>query len=161
MDSIDQFLRHSDYLVYLAVFGVIFLTYIYPVHPDKWTVDRGDTAAIIGSSAGIVVGYWYHGGYPGDLLPGPFVTELPSIHAISLSFIRFVVGVLVLLPIRFVMKLICFKLLPVLMPTHGVKEVVRRPLVELPYKIITYSVLGFNVTCLVPIVFDICGISRG
>ena len=46
------------------------------------------------------------------------------------------------------------------MPTHGVQEVVKRPLVELPYKIITYGAIGFNAVFLSKRVFEICGISR-
>ena len=123
-------------------------------------MDRGDTAAIMGASIGALLGSWYYGGYPDDVATGVFIITVPSIQIISLSIVRFIVGVLIILPTRFVMKLLCFKLLPHLMPTHGVKEVVHRPLVELPYKIITYGAIGFNSAYLVPIVFAICGISR-
>jgi hypothetical protein len=58
------------------------------------------------------------------------------------------------------MKLLCYKLLPVIMPTHRVKEVVKRPLVELLYKIITYGAIDFNAMYLSKIVFEMCGISR-
>ncbi len=160
LDAIDNFLKYSDYTLYLALFWVVFLLYIYPVDPNHWSTDRGDTAAIMGASTGVLIGVWYAGDNSDNLLTGPFVVELPSIQCISLSIVRFIVGVLILLPTRFVMKLLCFKLLPVLMPTHGVKEVVHRPLVELPYKIITYGAIGFNATYLAPIVFEICGISR-
>ena len=139
---------------------MIFLLYIYPVDPNKWSMDRGDTAAILGSTVGIVTGFMLSGPYPEDLESGPYEIVIPSLHIVSLSIVRFVVGVLLLLPTRFIMKLLCFKLLPVLMPTHGVKEVVHRPLVELPYKIITYGAIGFNASYLAPIVFEICGISR-
>lgn len=160
MDYVNNFLKQSDYTLLLALFWSVFLVYIYPINPDHWSVDRGDTAAMLGASTGVVLGVWYAGGHPDDLLTGPFVLEVPSIQCISLSIVRFIVGVLVLLPTRFVMKLLCFKLLPVLMPTHGVKEVVHRPLVELPYKIITYTAIGFNATYLAPLIFEICGISR-
>ena len=69
-------------------------------------------------------------------------------------------GLLLLLPTRFLMKLLCYNLLPVIMPTHGVKEKAKRPLVELPYKIFTYGALGFNAIYLCKVVFEICGISR-
>ena len=44
--------------------------------------------------------------------------------------------------------------------THGVEEVVKRPLVELPYKVITYSSIGFSAAAVAPVVFEICNISR-
>ena len=74
--------------------------------------------------------------------------------------IHFVVGILFIIPVRFVMKLLCFKLLPAIMPTDGVKEVVKRPLVELTYKLITYSTIGFTASYVAPVVFDTCNIGR-
>ncbi len=139
---------------------VIFLLYIYPVDPLKWTMDRGDTGAILGSGMGVILGFCASGPRPDDLMTGPFVTTLPSLSVISISLVRFVVGILLILPPRFIMKLLCFKLLPAIMPTHGVEDVRRRPLVELPYKIITYSFVGFNASYLVPFVFNILDISR-
>jgi sphingosine-1-phosphate phosphatase 1 len=139
---------------------VIFLLYIYPVDPDNWSMDRGDTAAILGSGFGLVLGFHMYGRFPDDIDPGPFELALPSLSVVGLSIVRFVVGVLLLLPTRFVMKLLCFRLLPLIMPTHGVQEVVKRPLVELPYKIITYGMIGFNAVYLVTYVFEICNISR-
>lgn len=139
---------------------VIFLLYIYPVDPNKWSMDRGDTAAILGSGFGCVIGFHLYGRFPDDIDTGPFELVLPSLQLVGVSIVRFVVGVLLLLPTRFIMKLFCFKLLPLIMPTHGVQEVVKRPLVELPYKIITYGMIGFNAVYLVPYVFEICNISR-
>ena len=97
--------------------------------------------------------------YPDDLDPGPFEISVPSLNLVGICIVRFFVGVLLLLPSRLIMKLLCFKLLPVIMPTHGVEEVVKRPLVELPYKIITYGTIGFGIY-LAAIVFEICNISR-
>ncbi len=139
---------------------VIFLLYIYPADSKQWSKDRGDTGAIIGTTMGVLLGQWAMGTLPDDLASPPFVPYLPSIHMLSLCVVRYVVGLSLLLPTRFIMKLLCFKLLPMVMPTHGVKEVVKRPLVELPYKIITYGAIGFNASYLSPVVFEICGISR-
>jgi len=123
-------------------------------------MDRGDTAAIWGVGVGVVLGFCFHGPYPDDLVDGPFIVALPSLEVISMTVIRFVVGILLLVPVRFLMKLFCFKLLPAIMPTHGVEEVVKRPLVELSYKIITYGTIGFTASYVVPIVFEICNIGR-
>ena len=123
-------------------------------------MDRGDTAAIWGVGMGVTLGLSFHGPYPDDLVDGPFILTLPSLEVISMTVIRFVVGILLLVPVRFLMKLFCFKLLPAIMPTHGVEEVVKRPLVELPYKIITYGTIGFTAAYVAPVVFEICNISR-
>ena len=123
-------------------------------------MDRGDTAAIWGVGMGVTLGLSFHGPYPDDLVDGPFILTLPSLEVISMTVIRFVVGILLLVPVRFLMKLFCFKLLPAIMPTHGVEEVVKRPLVELSYKIITYGTIGFSAAAVAPVVFEICNISR-
>lgn len=159
-DLFDYYIFNSPYTPIGIILGVIFLLYIYPVDHNHWSVDRGDTAAILGASMGILLGQCMTGPSPDDLDPGPFPVTFPSVSTMSMCVVRFVVGLLLLLPTRFVMKLLCFKLLPVIMPTHGVQEVVKRPLVELPYKIITYGAIGFNAIYLSKIVFEICGISR-
>ena len=160
IDAIDSFVLYSGCVPFVLLPLVVFLLYIYPVDPKHWTMDRGDTGAILGSSFGVILGIAYHGPYPDDLATGPFPIFLPSLQEVWMSLLRFIVGVLLLLPTRFVMKLLCFKLLPAIMPTHGVEEVVKRPLVELPYKIITYGAIGFNTVWLAPMVFEICDIAR-
>ena len=157
---IDWLVFDYKYTLIAAPLLVIFLVYIYPVEPDSWSVDRGDTAAILGVGLGGVLGCHLHGRFPDDLDPGPFEVVLPSLQVVGVGTVRFVVGVLVVLPTRFIMKLLCFKLLPVIMPTHGVEEVVKRPLVELPYKIITYSMISLNVAFFAFYTFEMCNISR-
>lgn len=157
---IDHFFLHNKISIPIIIVAIIFFLYIYPVDKTKWTMDRGDTAAILGVFGGLISAFSFHGPYPDDLNPGPFVISFPSLHVASLSLVRFVVGILLILPTRFVMKLLCFKLLPAIMPTHGVQEVVKRPLVELPYKLITYSAIAFNAIYLCPIIFEICNINR-
>jgi hypothetical protein len=160
MGHIDHFLLYNTSTIPIVITTVIFLLYIYPVDKSRWTMDRGDTAAILGVLIGVVSAFSLHGPYPDDLDPGPYVPSVPTLHVASLSVVRFIVGILLLLPSRFVMKLLCFKLLPAIMPTHGVEEVVKRPLVELPYKLITYSTIAFNAIYLAPVIFEICGINR-
>lgn len=160
IDILDYYLFNSPYCALYIILTIVFLLYIYPVDSQHWSRDRGDTAAILGSSSGFLLGMCATGPLPEDLDPGPYALSMPSVQELSLFVVRFIVGLLLLLPTRFVMKLLCFKLLPVIMPTHGIQEVVKRPLVELPYKIITYGAIGFNAVFLSKTVFEICGISR-
>ena len=160
IDLLDWMVFDFNYTLIVLPLLVIFMLYVYPVDPNKWTMDRGDTAAILGSGMGVIIGFHIYGRFPDDIDSGPFKVALPSLQVVGASLVRFVVGVLLLLPTRFVMKLLCFRLLPAVMPTHGVEEVVKRPLVELPYKIITYSMIGFNAVYLATYVFEICGIMR-
>ena len=157
---LDWFVFDFEYTLIAAPLIVILLLYAYPVETDKWSMDRGDTAAILGVGLGVVLGFHLHGRFPDDVDPGPFEVGLPSLQVVGESTVRFVVGVLLVLPTRFIMKLLCFRLLPHIMPTHGVQEVVKRPLVELPYKIITYSMISLNVVLFSMYVFDMCNISR-
>ena len=65
MDSFDHFILYSDlYGAGVIIFLVIFLLYIYPVDPKKWTMDRGDTAAILGIGLGFALGGRVHGPIP-------------------------------------------------------------------------------------------------
>lgn len=156
---LDELILHSPYFTPASIVTVIFLMYIYPVE-DHWTMDRGDTAAIVGSSLGVCIASNFHKTCPDDILPGPFPVYFPSLIMIGLCITRFVVGILLLVPTRFVMKLLCFRLLPAIMPSHGVEEVAKRPLVELPYKLITYGAIGFNAIYLCERVFELSDINR-
>lgn len=160
MEMFEHYLFHSSYTPPFLILFVIFLFYIYPVNSKQWSRDRGDTGAIVGTTLGVLLGTCYTGPLPDDLNSGPFSLVFPSISMMSLCVVRFVVGLLLLLPTRFMMKLLCFKLLPAIMPTHGIQEVGKRPLVEMPYKLITYGAIGFNALYLCPVVFEVCGISR-
>ena len=155
----DWFVFDFNYTLIVAPLLIILLLYVYPVEPDQWSMDRGDTGAILGVGHGAILALHVIGRFPDDLDPGPFELALPSLQVVGVSIVRFVVGVLLLLPTRFIMKLLCFRFLPLIMPTHGVQEVVKRPLVELPYKIITYSMISINAV-LVFYAFKMCNISR-
>ena len=159
LESTDKFLMASSIGPLIALLAVVFMLYIYPVEKDRWSMDRGDTAAILGVGLGVFTGCWLNTPLD-DILTGPFPVQLFSYHTLLMSLIRFVVGILLVVPTRFIMKMICFKILPVIMPTNGVEEVKKRPLVELPYKIITYTSIGFNVAYLSPLFFNLINISR-
>ena len=159
LETMDDIIFNWPHLPPVAIAAVVLALYVYPVE-DRWTMDRGDTGAILGVGLGVILGVHFFGPFPDDLDAGPFVIKLPSLQIIGLCFIRWIVGILLLLPTRFIMKLLCFRLLPAIVPTHGVEEVAKRPLVELPYKVITYSSIGFNAVYLSTIVFEISGISR-
>ena len=159
LKSTDKFLMASSYGPLIALLAVVLMLYIYPVEKDHWSMDRGDTAAILGVGLGTFTGCWLNTPLD-DILTGPFPVQLFSYHTLVMSLLRFIVGILLVIPTRFIMKMICFKILPVIMPTNGVEEVRKRPLVELPYKIITYTSIGFNVSYLCPIFFNLINISR-
>lgn len=157
---LDVYLLHSPFATPLSLAVVVLLLTIYPVEPHRWTMDRGDTAAILGVGLGIVVGSNFLGEVADDFLQQPTQLQWPLLTDIYLYIVRFVLGVLLLVSTRFVMKLICFRLLPALMPTGGVEEVGKRPWVELPYKVITYGAIGFNCAYTSIHLFRVFGICR-
>lgn len=159
LESIDIFIFYSPLCPFVAVSLVILMLCIYPVEV-YWTCDRGDTAAILGVALGMCLAMHYHGPFPDDLIEGPIKTNLPSYQSLMMGLLRFIVGVLLVFPTRFIMKLLCFRILPAIVPTHGVDEVGKRPLVELPYKIVTYSSIAFSVVYISTLVFELCGINR-
>ena len=157
--STDNFLMASSIGPLIALTAVVFMLYIYPIEKDRWSMDRGDTAAILGVGLGVFTGCWLNPPLD-DVLTGPFPVQLFSYYTLVMSLVRFIVGIVLVIPTRFIMKMLCFKILPAIMPTNGVEEVRKRPLVELPYKIITYTSIGFNVAYLSPLFFNLINISR-
>lgn len=124
-------------------------------------MDRGDAAAILGATLGMYIGCHMNGPVYDDLVQGgPFLVTIPSSQVMGYNCLRFIVGILLVFPTRFIMKLLCFRLLPAITPDQGILEVHKRPLVELPYKIITYSSLGFTMVYVCPIVFELCQFPR-
>ena len=60
----------------MAIAGVIFALVIYLVE-KRWTIDRGDTAAILGSAVGVNIGSWLYPS-PDNSVVGPFPVRLAS-----------------------------------------------------------------------------------
>lgn len=142
----------------MAISGVVFALAIYPVE-KRWTIDRGDTAAILGSAVGVNIGSWlYHS--PDNNLMGPFPVRLASLDEFSMYLLRFFIGVVILFLDKLIVRQLCLWILPAIMPTGGEKNVSRRTWVELPYKIITYGSVGIGAAWFVPLVFDYLNISR-
>ncbi len=156
---IDSFTFNYQYFAPIAVAFTILMMIIYPI-TDQWSMDRGDTAAIMGAALGLLLGSHYTGPHNDDYATGPFKITFPTSQEMGYNMLRYIVGVLMIFPTRFTMKLLCFKLLPSIMPDQGILEVQKRPLVELPYKLITYSTIGFSVIYISPMVFQLCQISR-
>lgn len=160
LDQIDAFTFNTPHFNVVALAIVVVLLIIYPV-TNQWSMDRGDAAAILGAALGMHVGAHMNGPLYDDLIStGPFEVTIPSSQAMGYNCLRFIIGILLVFPTRFIMKLLCFRLLPAIMPDQGILEVHKRPLVELPYKIITYSSLGFTMVYVCPIVFELCQVAR-
>jgi len=158
MESVDKFFLYFPLSPLVAISGVIFALVIYPTE-ERWTIDRGDTAAILGSAVGVNIGSWFYPS-PDNIIMGPFPVRLASLDEFKMYLLRFFIGVVILFLDKLIMKQLCLWILPAIMPTGGEKDVSKRTWVELPYKIITYGSVGISAAWFVPLFFDYLNISR-
>lgn len=127
---------------------------------DTWSTSRGDTAQILGTGAGIALASHvnYHLGLMPDLTPDQLPLSMPALSPslVAVVMLRLVVGVLVLLATRAVMKAITIPLVCRVfrVPTDDLRKARQHMEVELPYRYIVYGTVGFNVVFLVPLLFS-------
>lgn len=127
---------------------------------DTWSTSRGDTAQILGTGAGIALASHvnYHLGLMPDLTPDQLPLSMPALSPslVAVVMLRLVVGVLVLLATRALMKAITIPLVcrAFRVPTDDLRKARQHMEVELPYRYIVYGTVGFNVIFLVPLLFS-------
>ncbi|XP_047429846.1 sphingosine-1-phosphate phosphatase 1-like [Mugil cephalus] len=132
---------------------------------DTWSTSRGDTAQALGTGAGAALAT--HANYQLGLLLDPPLSSLPltlpplSIGLVLLSLLRFLIGVAVILVTRMAMKAVTIPFLCRLsgLPTDDVRRARQHMRVELPYRYIVYSVVGFVCVCVVPLLFRILNLA--
>uniref|UniRef100_A0A8C7Z0A5 Sphingosine-1-phosphate phosphatase 1a n=1 Tax=Oryzias sinensis TaxID=183150 RepID=A0A8C7Z0A5_9TELE len=128
---------------------------------DSWSTSRGDTAQALGTAAGAALAS--HMNYQLGLLQDPPLSSLPlTLPALSAglvlrSLLRFLIGVAVLLLTRMMMKAVTIPFLCRLfgLPADDVRQARQQMRVELPYRYIVYSVVGFSCVFFVPQLFSI------
>ncbi|XP_054876081.1 sphingosine-1-phosphate phosphatase 1-like [Poeciliopsis prolifica] len=126
---------------------------------DSWSTSRGDTAQALGTGAGAALAS--HVNYQLGLMQDPPLSSLPLIMPpittglMLRSVLRFVIGVAVLLATRMAMKAVTIPFLCHLfrLPSGDVRQARQQMKVELPYRYIVYSVVGFVSVCFVPALF--------
>ncbi|KAL7876911.1 hypothetical protein SRHO_G00035540 [Serrasalmus rhombeus] len=132
---------------------------------DTWSTSRGDTAQILGTGAGIAVAS--HLNYQLALIPDPPASMLPlppptlSFSLVGLCLLRFVLGVLILLATRAVMKALTIPLVCWFfgIASGDVRKARQNMQVELPYRYIVYWTVGFSAFFLVPTFYFYIGLS--
>ncbi|GCB67467.1 hypothetical protein scyTo_0010250 [Scyliorhinus torazame] len=132
---------------------------------DTWSTSRGDTAEILGTGAGIACAS--HFNYMFGILPDPPLDVLPfsppaiTINLITRAFLRFAIGVVVLLLTRAVLKACTIPLACKIfrIPCTDIRQARKRMEVELPYRYMTYGMVGFVALFLVPSLFNYLNLS--
>lgn len=160
LDKIDSFYMMGSYAPLVIVVSHVSLGLV-AFSLDSWSTSRGDTAQALGTGAGAALAT--HVNYQLGLLLDPPLSSLPltlppiSIGLVALSLLRFVIGVAVILVTRMVMKAVTIPFLCRVfgLPSDDVRRARQHMKVELPYRYIVYSVVGFSCVSVVPLLFRI------
>lgn len=164
MDLIDNFNQTYKYAPFIII-GLHLALGIFSFTLDTWSTSRGDTAEILGSGAGIACGS--HATYNLGLLLDPPLHTLPlaspplTVTLFGKAILRVVIGMITVLIVRDIMKKITIPLACKLssIPCDDLRQARQHMEVELPYRYITYGMVGFSITFLVPYIFSFIGIS--
>ncbi|XP_056250307.1 sphingosine-1-phosphate phosphatase 1-like [Seriola aureovittata] len=159
LDKIDGFnltCRYAPLIIISLHLGLGLFSFTL----DTWSTSRGDTAQILGTGAGVALASHVNN-YLG-LLPDPTPDQLPlimpalSVGLAGTAMLRLVLGVLVLMATRALMKAITIPLVCRVfgVPSGDVRKARQHMEVELPYRYIVYGTVGFNVLFLVPLLFS-------
>ncbi|XP_020773017.1 sphingosine-1-phosphate phosphatase 1-like [Boleophthalmus pectinirostris] len=160
LERIDTFYMMGNYaplviLVSHVGFGLVAFSL------DSWSTSRGDTAQGLGTAAGVALATYLN--YQLGLLEDYPLSSLPlilpplSAALVVRSVLRFLVGVAVLLVTRMGMKAVTIPFLCQVygLPLDDVRGARQLMRVELPYRYIVYSVVGFSCVTVVPLLFSL------
>ncbi|KAF7230582.1 sphingosine-1-phosphate phosphatase 1 [Nothobranchius furzeri] len=164
LDSIDTYYMMDHYAPLMIIVSHVSLGLV-AFSLDSWSTSRGDTAQALGTGAGAALAT--HVNYQLGLLQDPPLSSLPltlrplTAGLVLCSLLRFFVGVVVLLVTRMVMKAVTVPFLCRLfgLPSDDVRQARQHMKVELPYRYIVYSVVGFVCVCFVPVLFGILNLA--
>ncbi|XP_044209988.1 sphingosine-1-phosphate phosphatase 2 [Thunnus albacares] len=160
-ETFDHFQLTSRISPIMALVLPLFLSYTYP-ELDHYSTTRADTTTILGVGAGCSIGYWVNEQLgqtfePQGVLPVPLPTL--TLNVLALGATRFLLGVLVLVGTRQVVKTVSLQVLYswYKVPNND-QSARRRKEIEVPYKFATYIAVGLVNSILVNRVFILLGL---
>ncbi|KAJ8009220.1 hypothetical protein DPEC_G00086630 [Dallia pectoralis] len=164
LDQIDGFYltsHHAPLVIVTSHVGLGFLAFSL----DSWSTSRGDTAQALGTGAGAALAS--HLNHQLGLLADPPLSSLPlalpplSSTLLARTLLRLLIGVVVLLATRAVMKAVTIPLACRVfgLPHGDVRQARQHMEVELSYRYIVYGTVGFSCVCLVPFLFSYLNLS--
>lgn len=156
MDGFNLTCRYAPLIIISLHLGLGLFSFTL----DTWSTSRGDTAQILGTGAGVALAS--HVNHLLGLMPDPPPEQLPfrmpalSAGLVGAGLVRLVVGVLVLMATRALMKALTIPLVCWIsrVQCDDVRKARQHMEVELPYRYIVYGTIGFNVLFLVPLLFS-------
>ncbi|EHA99042.1 Sphingosine-1-phosphate phosphatase 1, partial [Heterocephalus glaber] len=163
-DLIDNFNQTHKYAP-LIIIGLHLALGILSFTLDTWSTSQGDIAQILGSGAGIACGSHVTHSMALILDPSPDILPLPTppitLTVFAKAILRVLTGLGVVLIVRNIMKKITIPLACKIfkIPCDDIRKARQHMEVELPYQYITYGMVGFSITFLVPYIFLFIGIS--
>ncbi|XP_032336231.1 sphingosine-1-phosphate phosphatase 2 [Camelus ferus] len=146
-----------------AIVVPFFLSYNYPMS-ECYSPTRADTTTILASGAGMIIGFWINHFFqlvsePAESLP--VVQNIPplTVDILVLSLARFVVGITLTLLVRQLARTLSLQVLYswFKVVTRN-KEARRRLEIEVPYKFVTYTLVGICATTFVPMLHRFLGL---
>lgn len=164
VDLIDNFNLTYKYAP-LIIISLHLALGIFSFTLDTWSTSRGDTAQILGCGAGIACGS--HVNYMLGLTVDPSPDALPlafspfTVTLFGKAILRLLIGVVCLLLTKIAMKKVTIPLACKLfcIPCDNIRQARQRMEVELPYRYITYGMVGFSLMFFVPCLFLLIGLS--
>ncbi|XP_051909006.1 sphingosine-1-phosphate phosphatase 1-like [Hippocampus zosterae] len=164
LDKIDDFYMRHAYAPLVIVVSHVSLG-LAAFSLDSWSTSRGDTAQALGTGAGAALAT--HANYRLGLMADPPASSLPlavpppGAGPAARALLRFALGVAVLLLTRMLMKAAVIPPLCRLagLPADDVRRARQRVAVELPYRYIVYSAVGFTCVCVVPLLFRLLNLA--
>lgn len=164
VDLIDDFNLTYKYAP-LIIISLHLALGIFSFTLDTWSTSRGDTAQILGCGAGVACGS--HVNYMMGVELDPPLDTLPlslsslTVTVFGKAILRLLIGVIILLLTKIAMKKATIPLACKIfrIPHDDVRKARQRMEVELPYRYITYGMVGFSLMSIVPCVFHFIGLS--
>ncbi|XP_078131025.1 sphingosine-1-phosphate phosphatase 1-like [Sander vitreus] len=164
LDKIDSFYMMDHFAPLVIIVSHVSLGLV-AFSLDSWSTSRGDTAQALGTAAGAAIAT--HVNYQFGLLLDAPLSSLPltlppiGTSLVVVSLLRFLIGVAVILVTRMIMKAVTIPFLCRLfgLPSGDVRGARQHMKVELPYRYIVYSVVGFSCVCVGPLLFRILNLT--
>ncbi|XP_041126253.1 sphingosine-1-phosphate phosphatase 2 [Polyodon spathula] len=160
-EVLDHLQLTSPYTPAFAVVVPFLMSYYYP-RLDHYSPTRGDTTTILGVWTGCTIGFWINFQLgETNKLTGAMPFHLPpvTLAALLLACARFLVGIVVLVVTRHVVKSLSLQTLGAWFEISTQDTEVRHRLeIEVPYKFVTYSSIGIVATVPVPMIYSFMGL---
>lgn len=161
--ALDIFQLTNPLAPLVFVGGYFLFCWLYPKQ-KVWNTARADTANVHGICGGVTSGYWLYyrlGWLTKSEQIQPYPLPSPTLEWVYLSFLRTLIGVLVLSVIRAIVKPLAIHFLCKLYNIDKKDiQAQRREGSEVPQKFITYYMVSIGATFLVPLLCSYLGIMR-